>query len=124
MPKVLVIPVDVTEPIRIETLTNWEAYQSLVGGWIESAPVDRDDLSLFINEEGKVMNLPRNSRADDLWRNLLPSGRIPGDYIAGTAVVVGFDATTGADADVPDSIVADLLPQTGLPTLGEPVPTT
>lgn len=114
MPKVLVIPVDVTEPVRIETLTNWEAYQDLVGGWIESAPVDRDDLSLFINEEGKVMNLPRNSRADDFWRDLLPTGRIPGDYIAGTAVVVGFDPTTGDDVDVPDSITTALLAQTGI----------
>lgn len=124
MPKVLVIPVDLTEPIRVETPTNWEAYQGLVGGWIESAPVDRDDLSLFINEEGKVNNLPRNPRADDLWRNLLPSGRISGDYIAGTAVVVGFDATTGDDVDVPDSLITFLLPQAGLPTQSEPLPTT
>lgn len=124
MPKVLVIPADVTDPIRVETLTGWEEYQRLVGGWIESAPVDRDDLSLFINEEGKVLNLPRNSRADDLWRTLLPSGRIPGDYIAGPAVVVGFDATTGEDVDVPDGIVTALRAQTGLPAQADPVPAT
>jgi hypothetical protein len=39
----------------------------------------------------------------------LPPGLIPGDYIAGTAVVVGFDASTGEDADVPDSVVTTLL---------------
>ena len=122
MPKVLVIPVDTSEPVRIETLTDWEDYQRLVGGWIESAPVERDDLSLFINEEGKVLNLLRNSRADDLWRDLLPSGRIPGDYLAGTVVVVGFDATTGKDVDVPDSIVTALLAQNGLPAQAEQVP--
>jgi len=120
MPKALVIPADPDLPTRTETVDGLADYQRLTGGYIEAAPLDREDLTMFINEEGKVMNLDRNTRADDLWWTLLPSGRIPGDYIAGDAVVVGFDEETGEHVDVPDDVLACPAVQGSLPAQPSP----
>lgn len=108
MTNALVIPADPSIPVHVETVAGLPDYQRLTGGYIEAVPLDREDLTLFVNEEGKVVNLERNERADTLWRQLLTSGRIPGDYIAGDAVLVGFDPETGEQIDVPQEFMTHL----------------
>jgi len=121
MPKALVIPVDPSLPTRVEAVDGLADYQRLVGGYIEAAPLDREDVTMFINEEGKVLNLDRNARADQLWGTLLPSGRIPGDYIAGDAVLIGYDEETGEHVDVPDDVLTSFTVQNSLPVQPTPV---
>lgn len=73
--------------------------QELVGGRIEALPLPefidpRGKATAYINEEGKFdPDCRPNPRATDL---LVPGiGLFPGDYIAGTMVLVGFDGLTG-----------------------------
>jgi|SRR5699024_6880298 len=73
-----------TTTLPDDTSERLDALQHLVEGYIE--PVDiNEDLSIFVNEEGKLEGLPYNPRATDLFDGNL----MPGDYIAGTAVLIG-----------------------------------
>lgn len=82
--------------------------QTLVNGYIE--PVDlNEDLSIFVNEEGKIARLPHNPRATALFNGTLT----PGDYIAGTAVLIGQPDSDG-DATSVNLTHADRLLGTNL----------
>lgn len=60
-----------------------EELQSLVGGPIELVTL-YDDTLFFINEEGKLRNLPYNEQATRYVADRL----LPGDYIVGPAVLM------------------------------------
>lgn len=73
--------------------------QQLVGGYIQAVPVPpfiKGGISAtaYINEDGKAdAECKPNMRATDF---MVPGiGIMPGDYIAGTMVLVGFDAEVG-----------------------------
>ena len=106
----ITIPADPELPV---TLTNVEdslkTFQAAVGGLIEAAPIEREDCSLFVNEEGKIYGLPFNPRGDALWHELLPGAWDRPDWMVGDAVLTGFDPDTGDNADVP----ADLMVRFG-----------
>lgn len=54
-----------------------ETMQNIVGGYIEEiAPFENSNLTMIINEEGKI-------------KDLEPNIRLGADYIAGTLVIVG-----------------------------------
>lgn len=57
--------------------------QRLVGGWIEYVPTDA--LTVYCNEEGKIIPLPPNYRATNAFGSELQ----PGDILAGDVVVLG-----------------------------------
>lgn len=61
-----------------------EELQSLVGGFIEVVYL-ADNSPMIINEEGKLLDLPHNPKATVLLKE---AGGIPGDWIAGDAVVI------------------------------------
>jgi len=98
MPMAIVIPADETLPIEKKELNGLDDYQAAVGGWIESVPMPSGAMSMYINEEGKVHGLSMNKRATSIVESML----FQGDFIVGDAIVVGFNPTTGDDADVPD----------------------
>ena len=60
-----------------------DALQRLVGGWIEVVPTDA--LTVYCNEEGKIIPLPPNYRATNAFGSELQ----PGDILAGDVVVLG-----------------------------------
>lgn len=60
-----------------------EELQALVGGPIEMVTTYDDNL-FFINEEGKLRNLPYNEQATAHVADRL----LPGDYIVGPAVLI------------------------------------
>lgn len=74
--------------------TTLQWMQRAVGGWIECVRLgghrrqdkQRVQVDLWINEEGKLEGLPYNERATALAAHL-----IPGDYIAGDALVLCSD---------------------------------
>ena len=82
----------------IRTLTtDLHTLQGLVGGYIEAThgyrnsgghDEDAPRITFYLNEEGKIHQLPENGLATALWwhynRNAI--GR---DYLAGTVVIVG-----------------------------------
>jgi hypothetical protein len=110
-----VIDVLVIEPgswkARRETVEpGLAAMQKLVGGYIEALSLT-DEVSAYINEEGKIEGLPRNEAGDRLVKHALSTvGRtmLPGDYVAGPLVLMGQPDDEGYDTGVPESVV-DLL---------------
>lgn len=101
MTRALLIPADLDAPASFVEVHDLSDLQRFVGGYIESAPLDTPDVTLWINEEGKIHGLPRNERADRWWK-VSVEGTVPGDYIAGDAVLAGYDPRTGDPMDIPD----------------------
>jgi hypothetical protein len=81
--------------------------QEAVGGYIEAVPVpsfvtDSNRATCYINEEGKLYQLPINRRATDF---VVPGVGISyGDYIAGPMVVCGFSPAYGTNASIPKAV--------------------
>lgn len=95
MAEAVFIPADVTEPLSRLEIENLDDYQKAVGGYIQV--VYRDNLAVYLNEEGKLQGLPVNARATDFLKGYLH----PGDYIAGNALVFQANLETGVDDDCP-----------------------
>jgi hypothetical protein len=104
MTRVLVVPVDWSEPLRVAeiepTLENFKA--ALDGGWLEAFGV-AGEWSAYCDEEGKMKRLPENVRADALARHI-GWAPFPGDFLAGPVVFMG-PPSGGYEGDGPASVV-------------------
>ena len=58
--------------------------QGLVGGWIQAVDL-KPNLTLWVNEEGKMVGLPVNGFATEMWDSVYGAT----DVIVGTAVFTG-----------------------------------
>jgi hypothetical protein len=74
---------------------------------VQARIVDKDwnleaweDVAIYGNEEGKLLGLPANPVAHVVVGELMP-----GDFIVGTVVVLGFDETTGEEQDIPQHVL-------------------
>ncbi|GAB3428467.1 DUF3846 domain-containing protein [Flindersiella endophytica] len=105
----IVIPADPGQPVAMEHLAkdDFTAYRRLVGGHLEVVNLERPAASLYLNEEGKLLELPLNARATALaWvHNTTIRGR---DVIVGDAFILGPADEEGSDTTTPDDLV-DLL---------------
>lgn len=79
-----------TEIINLLPNTQLEQVQKAVGGLVQAIGFD-DDLTMWLNEEGKMLKLPHNPMAQYLWDNQFGEGT---DYIVGDMVLTG-----GADSE-------------------------
>lgn len=95
-----VIPTDPTKAPQQVTVCGLEELQKRVGGYIQFIPVDRPDVALYCNEEGKIHGLAPNPRATAAFRRYLSEG----DYLAGPVVVAGQDPDTGDLIDLPEDV--------------------
>lgn len=77
--------------------------QQLVGGFIEGIGVP-GLWSAYLNEEGKIQQLPRNLAADDMARVLGWAGW-PHDHLVGPVVFCGPPDRQGDDTNVPHAVV-------------------
>jgi len=106
--KAVVIPV--RGDIRIIEIgrSDYRAYQDAVGGNLEVITLQSPPGSLYLDEEGKLKELPYNERATRLVDQAVPgfAGR---DVVVGPALVTGPVTAGGYDTDVP----ADLLSRFG-----------
>lgn len=85
---------------RMETIRNdLHTLQRLVGGYIEAVPL-AEDMAMIVNEEGKLMGLPKN-----FWMKVI------GDYIVGTAVFVGVDGDEFDNVPVTLSDLYSVMPE-------------
>jgi hypothetical protein len=96
----IVIPHDEMAPLEERTFNGLPDYQSAVGGWIEAILLHKPSMTLFVNEEGKIRGLPRNSRATVLWWLLTPAARQL-DFVVGDAVLVGSRGGSGSTTELP-----------------------
>lgn len=67
--------------------------QQIVGGWVQCVPL-ADNLTLWCNDEGKLMGLPHNPLAQHIW-NRFVGGET--DFIVGNVVLFG-DADENGDS--------------------------
>ena len=78
-----VLIVEPMQPCRVQEIPNTlEAMGQIVGGRIESFSYQRE--AIISNEEGKLLDLPRN-------RPLYDSGGTPIDMLRGTFFIAGID---------------------------------
>lgn len=63
----LLIPADIDRPIEIADMASLADYQKAVGGYIEAIGARPPAVTFIVNEEGKLRELPLNTRATVLW---------------------------------------------------------
>lgn len=98
------------DELEVRDFASLEGYQTAVGGWVEAVDVPDLGVTIYINEEGLVRQLPFNSRASFLWWYHLPEARKA--MLVGDAVIVGLRDPDGNDTDVPQRVI-DLLSDDG-----------
>lgn len=98
----IIIPADNSAPLRTVTLDSLEDYQRVVGGWIEA--VDTPDLgvTMYVDEEGLIRDLPFNRRATFLWRFHLPQAHDA--RLVGDVAVVGLTDDEGENTELPSEL--------------------
>lgn len=96
----LIIPADLNEPARVETIiAGLKTLQTLVAGNIEA--VSADDWHFYLNEEGKILNLPPNRRAAML---VLEETGMLADVYCGNVVFLG-ETPDGDEGNVPRHLI-------------------
>ena len=103
----VLIPADPGEPVRRVTVDGLHGLQAAVGGDIEAVDtaVLGDQLTSYINAEGKFNGSQPNPRATEL----LGPGLFAGDFIAGPLLICGFDPDEGENRDCPPGFEAEFL---------------
>jgi len=78
-----------------------------VAGWIQAVSLadDLEGITLWVNEEGKLDNLPYNQKATYLWEQSYGFT----DVICGTAVLTGGSDDEGETLPLTDVQVAQVL---------------
>ena len=62
--------------------------QETVNGTIELIDLSKRKVFMVINEEGKLLNLPKNEGASVLWEEEF--GKNTGDYIVGDVAIIQY----------------------------------
>lgn len=94
--------------ITVLSDASYDTIRDGVGGWIEAAPSD-GRIIIWVNEEGKIDQLPFNPLGHALWALVDSYGCIDaGDWMAGPCVVTGPTDDDGEVTDVPDWVLPTL----------------
>lgn len=107
MVKALVIPTAEGEPITECEVNKLEDYQAVVGGWIEPVDIPALGVTVYVHEEGLMLNLPFNPRATFLCWYFVPEARQKA-MLVGPALITGLPDRSGDSTDVPSEVGAIL----------------
>jgi hypothetical protein len=99
----VLIPVD--GDLKIHEVEGYKDLQSLVEGNIQLIELNKK-MTAYINEEGKIFNLPLNSRATHLCRQ--NSAIFESDYIVGPMIILGPVQDDGDDSSLDPALIRDL----------------
>lgn len=100
----IVIPADTEVAMRREQIApRLPDYQAITGGSIERVSLENPAASLYVNEDGKLLELPLNRRATLLLWMHNPAFRYR-DAIVGDALLIGPVDGDGYDTKVPDEL--------------------
>lgn len=108
MPWGIVIPADEEAPLEFRLFGQITEYQEVVEGWFQCIDIENPAASFFVNEEGKVHNLPLNRRATLMWWAHMPAARNV-DAFMGNVIVMGIPDDEGDTQDVPSELVTLLM---------------
>ena len=103
----IIIPADTTAPLRTEALESLEDFQRAVGGWIEAVDIPDLGVTMYVNEEGLIRDLPFNRRATFLWRFHVPQARDA--RLVGDVAVVGLTDDEGENGELPEELRSRLI---------------
>lgn len=120
MVRALHIPPDPDAPVTEVQLDALEDYQAIVGGWIEAVDIHSLGVTVYVNEEGLLRQLPFNSRAMSLWWYFVPEARQTA-VLVGPALVVGLPDRNGNSTDIPAN-VAEMMTRAGIWSVQAHVP--
>ncbi|KZE42051.1 DUF3846 domain-containing protein [Microbacterium sp. T32] len=95
----IIIPADNTAPLRTSMLDSLEDCQRAVGGWIEAVDIPDLGVTMYVNDEGLIRDLPFNRRATFLWRFHVPQARDA--RLVGDVAVVGLTDDEGENTELP-----------------------
>jgi hypothetical protein len=86
------------------TADGLQVLQTAVGGWVQAIDLD-DSLTMWLNEEGKLVGLAHNPYAQFAWDKRFGAHT---DYMVGDVIFTGGTdeegATLGLDRDTADQI--------------------
>lgn len=88
---------------EVQELVGYDDINKAVGGWIESVFMG-GQATAFVNEEGKLLDLPFNRKATTLWSEMNPVILL-NDFIVGNMVVFGPLDEEGFVTDVSETLV-------------------
>lgn len=103
----IIIPADNTAPLMTARLDSLADYQRAVGGWIEAVDIPDLSVTMYVNEEGLIRDLPYNRRATFLWRFHVPQARDA--RLVGDVAVVGLTDDDGENTELPRELARRLL---------------
>lgn len=109
MPLAIVIPADEDQPLESRLLQSLDDYYEVVGGLFEAVDTEEPHASFFVNEEGKLIDLPLNRRATLLWWGTTRAAR-NADVLMGDVLIVGPPDDEGETTDVPAEVLEMLFP--------------
>ena len=89
--------------LQVFDYTGLESLQEAVGGNIEV--VSHKNFSLFVNEEGKLLDLPPNEIATEIVKDSLANY----DFIAGDAVLLGGVDDEGETLGLSDEEIVGII---------------
>ena len=83
---------------------NLAALQEGVGGWVQAIDLS-ETVVLWCNEEGKMINLPHNPYAQELWDEAYG---VKTDYIVGDVVITGGTDNEGNTLGLSEADLAEV----------------
>lgn len=98
----IIIPADNSVSLTAATSETLKDYQQVVGGWIEAADIPDLGITMYVNEEGFIRDLPFNRRAAFLWRFHVPRARDA--RLVGDVAVVGLTNDEGESTELPNEL--------------------
>ena len=106
--RVPAIRIDPDGTVTVLADASYESISDGVGGWIEAAPTD-GTITIWVNEEGKLVPLPFNPLGHALWAYVDSYRCIAaGDWMAGPCVVTGPIDDHGDTTDLPGWVLPTL----------------
>jgi Domain of unknown function (DUF3846) len=105
---VAAVRVDFDGMVTVLPDATYETLKAALGGWIERCPAD-PGVSLWVDEEGKLKDLPLNMTATHLWSKVDKFHCVrAGDFVAGPCVITGGDDGAGEVTPVPAWVLEEL----------------
>lgn len=104
----------------MDKLEELKQLQTAVDGFVQAIGIG-DELTLWCNEEGKMMGLPHNPYAQKLWDNAFG---VDTDYIVGNIVLTGGTDDDGHTLGLTDEQIDNLVFKGLLPVVSTNASTT
>lgn len=106
MKALLVKPDGTAELINSEW--DYSEINKIIGGWIEAVYFGDKPYFAYIHEEGKILGMPENCNATNLWYD---SGQrvLIGDFLAGNVLFFGLVDSDGNNTEVPEQAIEDIV---------------